>query len=295
VASVTSPHEIAPGTALPERRVRARNLFADSVNRIHDDAVARQHGFAGALVAGVTIYGYLTRVAVEAWGIEWLRRGTATVRFTRPVYDGDVVTLSGRIVGRSGRPDAGETLAAIEARTPGGNVAATLMAGLAWGGPVMTPDPSRHPAAPLPMSPAPASSEALRSLGPLGSPVVELDAGTLATAAHDLDDASPLYRGPSGVLHPALLLRQANRILSANVALGPWIHASSDVAHSDLARAGDRLETRGRVARVYDRKGRDWVDLDLVVVAGGVRPIARIRHTAIYRMPAAGAGEEDAS
>jgi acyl dehydratase len=286
VAGVTSPHEIAPGTALPERRVHARNLFADSTNRIHDDAVARQHGFAGALVAGVTIYGYLARIAVETWGIEWLRHGTATVRFARPIYDGDLLTLSGRIVGRSGRPEAGEALAAIEARTPGGEVAATMMAGVAWGGPLMGPDLARYPAAPLPASRAPAAPEALRRLGPLGSPELALDATLLARTADDLDNAAPLYRGHSAILHPALLLGQANRILAENVALGPWIHAASDVLHCDVARAGDRLETRGRVARVYEWKGRDWVDLDLVVVADDARAIVRIRHTAIYRMPA---------
>ena len=290
MAGVTSPHEIAPGTALPERRVRARNLFADSTNRIHDDAAARQHGFAGALVAGVTIYGYLARIAVEAWGIEWLRHGTATVRFTRPIYDGDLLTLSGRIVGRSGRPDAGEALAAIEARTPRGEVAATMMAGVAWGGPITDPDLGRYPAAPLPSSRVPAAPEALQSLGPLGSPTLALDATTLAGTADDLDDGAPLYRGPSAILHPALLLRQANRLLAENVALGPWIHASSDVAHCDVARAGARLETRGRIARVYERKRRDWVDLDLVVVADA-RPVARVRHTAIYRMPASRTGE----
>jgi acyl dehydratase len=285
------PHEIAPGTVLPERFVRARNLFSDSTNRIHNDAVARQHGFAGALVAGVTIYGYLTRVVVETWGVEWLRRGTATVRFARPIYDGDQLTLSGRIVGRSGRPDAGEAVTVIEARTPHGDVAATLTAGLAWGGPVITPDPRGYPAAPLPASRAPATPEALGSLGPLGSPVLELDALGLAQIADDLDDAAPLYRGPAGVLHPALLLRQANRALSENVTLGPWIHVSSDVAHCDVARAGERLETRGRIARVFERKGRDWVDLDLLVVAGGARPVARIHHTAIYRMPTPRAGQ----
>jgi acyl dehydratase len=295
VASVTSPHEIASGAALPERRVRARNLFADSANRIHDDAVARQHGFAGALVAGVTIYGYLTRVAVEAWGIEWLRRGTATVRFARPIYDGDALTLAGRIVGRSGRADAGESLAEIDARAASGEVAATMVAGLAWGGPVVAPDPGRYPAAPLPASRVPATAEALASLGPLGAPPLAPDAAALARVADDLEDGSPLYHGPDAVLHPALLLRQANRILSENVALGPWIHVASDVAHCGLARAGDDLETCGRVARVWERKGRGWVDLDLVVVAGGARPVARIRHTAIYRMPPSGAGERSAS
>lgn len=77
------------------------------------------------------------------------------------------------------------------------------------------------------------------------------------------------------------------------MALGSWIHVSSDVSHCELGRAGDRLETRGRVARVYERKGRGWVDLELLVVVAGARPIARIRHSAIYRLPAPDAKEGD--
>ena len=42
MAGGTTPHEIVPGTPLPERRVRGRNLFRTAANRIHDDAVARQ-------------------------------------------------------------------------------------------------------------------------------------------------------------------------------------------------------------------------------------------------------------
>ncbi len=275
---------------LPERHVRARNLYRDAANRIHDDAVARRHGYAGALVAGVTIYGYLSRLAVTAWGLEWLRRGTATVRFLRPVYDGDELTLGGRVVARSANPVAGEAVAELEARTPAGDVAATMLAGLAWGGPVMVPDPRGYPAAPLRRSPPPATGDALAALGPLGTPALVLDDATLAKVADDLHDPSPVYRAPEGVAHPGLLLRQANRALSENLQLGPWIHVSSDVAHCGVARAGDRLETRGRVARVYERKGRGWVDLDLLIVADAGRPIARIRHTAIYRMPALEAG-----
>jgi len=56
VAATTEQGALVPGTRLPEQHVRARNLFRDAANRIHDDAVAQQHGYAGALVAGVTIY-----------------------------------------------------------------------------------------------------------------------------------------------------------------------------------------------------------------------------------------------
>jgi acyl dehydratase len=276
--------ETAPGSLLPERRVRARNLHRDAANRIHDDATARRHGYAGALVAGVTIYGYLSRLAVTAWGLDWLRRGTATVRFLRPVYDGDELTLGGRVVARSANPVAGEAIAELEARTPGGEVGATMIAGLAWGGPVIVPDSRGYPAAPLPESPPLATESALAALGPLGTPVLALDAATLARAADDLDDHLPVYRPPDGVAHSGLLLRQANRALSENLSLGPWIHASSDIAHCDLAGTGDHLETRARVARVYERKGRGWVDLDVLVVANATRPVAIIRHTAIYRL-----------
>jgi acyl dehydratase len=226
---VARPHATKPGALFREHRVRARNLFRDAANRIHDDAVARQHGYAGALVAGVTIYGYLSRLVVDAWGVEWLRRGTATVRFARPVYDGDLLTLSGRIRGRSGREEAGEILAEIEARTPRGEVAATMAAGLAWGGPVVALEPRAYPAAALPGSPPPVTAE-----DPLGTPVLRLDAAVLERAADDLDDPSPVYRGSAGVVHAGLVLRQANRALSENFTLGPWIHVSSDVAHLDL-------------------------------------------------------------
>jgi acyl dehydratase len=283
---VAKPSATKPGALFPEHRVRARNLFPDAANRIHDDAVARRHGYAGALVAGITIHGYLSRLAVAAWGIEWLRRGTATVRFTRPVYDGDLLALSGTVRGRSGSDEAGEILAEIQAETPRGDVAATMAAGLAWGGPVIAPDPRAYPVAVLPEARLPVTADALARSGPLGTPVLLLDAATLERAADDLDDPAAIYRGPTGVAHPGLLLRQANRALSENFTLGPWIHAASDVAHNDVARVGERLETRGRAARVYERNGRGWVDLELLIVAEGARPIAAIRHTAIYRLAA---------
>jgi acyl dehydratase len=281
------PPAMAPGTVLAVERVRARNLHRDSANRIHDDAVARRHGYASALVAGVTLYGYLSRLAVAAWGLDWLERGTASVRFLRPVYEGDELALAGRVVARSANRVAGEVVAELEG-SAGGRVATTMTAGLAWGGLVVAPDPGGYPAAPLPAAPPPASPEVLAALDPLGTPTLALDPRALDEAAGDLDDPWPGYRGPEGVAHPGLVLRQANRALSENVRLGPWIHVSSDVGHAGLARPGDRLETRGRVARVYERNGRGWVDLDLLVVAravaDGVRPIARIRHTTIYRL-----------
>jgi acyl dehydratase len=58
------------------------------------------------------------------------------------------------------------------------------------------------------------------------------------------------------------------------------------VRHLAAARVGDRLATRGKVRSLFEKKGRELVELDLVVVAGEPpRPVAHVLHTAIYRLP----------
>lgn len=75
-------------------RLDANPRYAGST---HDDATARAMGFRAALIPGAFLYGHVTRLAVRAWGMDWLGRGQAEVRFRRPVHDGDKL-----VVGRSG-------------------------------------------------------------------------------------------------------------------------------------------------------------------------------------------------
>ena len=55
-----------------------------------------------------------------------------------------------------------------------------------------------------------------------------------------------------------------------------WIHAVS---------VGEVLSTRGKVRSLFEKKGKEFVEADLVLVAGERRPIAHVLHTAIYRLP----------
>src|SRR5579884_1892113 len=75
-----------------ERRIVAHNDATDSENKIHDDAEARRLGLRGGLVPGVTLYAYLTPLLVDVFGSEWLQEGGATIRFLRPVYEGETIT-----------------------------------------------------------------------------------------------------------------------------------------------------------------------------------------------------------
>src|SRR6516165_8228800 len=83
-------------SALETYRVSAYNTSKHSENKIHDDAVARRFGFSGGLVPGVDVYGYMSHLPVTRWGRAWLERGTADCRFFKPVYDGDIATVTAR-------------------------------------------------------------------------------------------------------------------------------------------------------------------------------------------------------
>ena len=265
---------------LPEYRVKARNVSSTGENAIHDDETARRYGFRGALVPGVMIYAYMTQPLAAAFGSAWLTRGTASVRFVKPVLDGEEVVVRGVVTARHA---AGVTLT-LSAGTAATVECATLTATIPAGRPTPV-NLAMYPAAPLP-DPRPAATRAhLTSVGPLGTPQAHYDTARAADYVARVDDPLAFYRGAEGVVHPGFYLEQANRALDRNVKMGPWIHVGSVVRHLGGARVGERLATRGKVRSVFDKKGREFVELDLVIVAGNsARPVAHILHTAIYQL-----------
>ncbi len=270
---------------LPDYRVKARNTSSNSENKIHDDETARRYGFRGALVPGVTVYAYLTEPLVAAFGQAWLERGTASVRFGKPVLDGEELHAACVVTGR----DAKGAVATVTGATAAEPEAATLTATLPAGAPTPVNLAMYRPA-PLPEPRPEVTREHLLALDTLGTPVNRYDEATAAEWLERVSDPLPLYRGRDGWVHPAFFLDQANRALRQNVRLGPWIHVGSVIRHLGGARVGDTLATRGRVRSVFEKKGREFVELDLVIVAGTgerPRPIAHILHTAIYRLPSA--------
>lgn len=258
-------------------RVRAHNIAADSENKIHDDTVARQYGFAGGLVPGIVVFGYLTRPVVERFGTDWLARGCASARFVQPCYEDEEITVQAEL-----QKDAAVTTVTLTAQRPDGSVCAR---GTATFPPAATAalDVAAYPTALLPDDPPPASASALvpgTRLGSIGMTVDERSGSAFAAAVRD---DLPLYRRADGAVHPALLLGLANHILVQNVRLGPWIHTASEVTQYSVARYGDTLSLRGVVAECFERKGHEFVVLDLLMLAEPSRPIQHIRHTAIYK------------
>ena len=251
--------------------VEAYNTAKAHENKIHDDAVARRFGFAGGLVPGVEVYGYMTHLPVARWARAWLERGAAECRFTQPIYEGDIVSVR-----------AGETADRLELTVESrGAVCATGWAAL-------PAEPAAPPALAAFQQVAerafrPPADEA--SLAPdtwLGIEPLHVTAELAAEYLAGVRETATLY-AEGGLVHPVTVLRLCNLALTRNVVLGPWIHVGSNVQNLAAARVGDALGIRARVSANYQRKGHRFVELDALVLANDVTPIARIAHVAIYR------------
>jgi acyl dehydratase len=268
---------VEAGTALPEWQVTAINTATESENKIHDDSVARQYGFAGGLVPGVTIHGYMTRPALDALGPEWLSRGRFSTRFLKPFYQGETVTVRGTVT----RAEAAGTEVELQAFNPEGTLCAIGTASLAAEAPQM-PRLRDFPEAPLPATRPAVSQSVLEGMAILGTVHQPWERTKRDDSFLDeMQDNHAAYRGGDAVLHPGYLIRWANTALSANVQLGPWIHVSSDVQHLSTVAAGEGFSARGRVVELFERKGHKFVTLDVLLVAED-RPVYLCRHTAIY-------------
>ena len=279
-----SREALVVGTALPEYRVSAVATSDTWENKIHEDSLARQFGFRGGLVPGVTVYSWMTHPVVASLGGAWLDHGTFSVRFARPVYFGEEVTV------RTGVAAHSRDGVTIQARVVNAQdeVCATATMGMPLGPLLPLPDVAAYPAAPLPEERPPASRALLESRAVLGTPRLRLDRTVLDAFLLKVGERLPIYRGADAPAHPGLYLEQANRALDRNVRVSPWIHVESHGQHLSVPRVGQPLEMRAKVKNLFQGKGHEFVELDLLLLAAGARPVAAIRHTAIYQLRATG-------
>jgi acyl dehydratase len=248
-------------------RIVARNTATASPNKIHDETVARSYGFAGGLVPGVTVFAWMCGPALEILGATLLERGRIEARFVRPVYEADRVEVEGA---------PGDDGAVALTVRKGDEICATGAASLVddgW-------EPDVPPRAPIPAALPAASVDSLTPGTVLGSLEVPFDLGRAREYLVSVGAEHAL--GTGGAAHPGWLILLANLALSSNVALGPWIHVSSDMRLLDLVADGERVSARTRVAAEYQRKGHRFVELDVVLLADEARPVAAVRHAAIY-------------
>ncbi|MEQ8842758.1 MAG: hypothetical protein RIB98_17395 [Acidimicrobiales bacterium] len=233
--------------SLPSWSIHAVNLAEHADNPVHTHAGGVAAGYPGAVVAGTTIYGYLTRPAVQAWGLDWIGGGSGEVRFRAPVVADELVEIGAA---------AHESGWEIEARTSSGRCA-TLVVGR--GGEL--------------------PSEAVgERLDPLVVELTDRWTGYATRSGEDLGLCTDL-----DIVHPVVWPALANRVFSTQLVDGPWVHTRSRIRHLGTATPGDTAVVEAwLVGRLDSRAGeRAVVDVRISI---DHRPVAAIEHEAIVRL-----------
>jgi acyl dehydratase len=257
----------------------AFNQVPESENEIHGDAVARRYGFRGGLVPGVTVSAYLMHPAAVAWGMDWLERGAATAVVKKPLYDGTrfrvEVSPSGERAYAATLHDAEGTLVAE------GSVRVTETA---VDPPLMRGDARVQRDYERPRV-SRAVMEQLRKTGMRAVPSRFSEEAELTGYLRNPEAMANPYR-PSGgrFASPAFLLGVTNWALSANVYLPAWLHLQTEHQSFAPVPSGSELVTELAVADLFEKKGHEFVDLDLATFFADGRPVMSARLRAIYHL-----------
>jgi hypothetical protein len=265
------------GSSLPEYRVRASLETGDSDNRIRDDEYARRYGFRAGMLSGTTLFAYMSRPLVEALGRDWLERGSAEVRFIRPIYEGEEIHVSGAV---SSVAKDGTLWLECQAVNNQGSICGTGLAQLPPGTTIAEPSASDYPSGRARLH-RPISLELLQ-VGENLTPITSEFTWNVhwQYCRKSLRDHHSLYEK---ILHPAWLVSRASQILSINYAIQAWIDVSCQVQHFHVQEQECIIETRGRVQGKFERNGDHFIVLDLAVFAP-TRCLATIQYTAIFHI-----------
>jgi len=248
-------------------------------NAIHSTEGAKDYGYKAALVGGVTVWGWATPTILEMLGDRWLDDGWAFVRFRRPTYPGDELTV------RVDEADA-EGAHAFRMTKAGGEDALVGTVGLGrapWFDEITQPDiraaeerPAELPRLTLDLA------RATDQMRPLATPISEDDAREYAHEKQRTDD--PRFAGEHPLVHPGWIAGRMTRLMHHSFDYGPAIHATSHIQNLARFKAGQTITSVGRLADAFERKGHQYAVLDAKLIAEDGTELTRIRHTTIFQV-----------
>ena len=243
---------------------------------IHDDEVARAKGYKAALVPGAFIYGHISRLAIEAWGLDWARRGAMSARFRRPVYNHEDIVVSASAL----ELDEVGVRASVTVMNADGEKVAEGWIGLPAKAPSLPDVGESQMVDPLSPPPQVAPGE-LRAGLPLRSRARELTEQAFQTSLADFGETHEIYQNP-GIVHSGMLMRLAMGDTNGTWKLpGPFVLVETETQHFSTVMPGQTIRVAGTVVDTFERKGRHYFVSDEYMFADGVMA-AHFRRTQIY-------------
>jgi hypothetical protein len=256
----------------------------DIGNPIHSTEVAQSFGFKGALVGGVTVWGWATDAILEALGESWLDRGWSDFMFRQPTYPGDRLAI--RVEPNS---DAAPDAYSVTMTNQDGVLCVVASVGLGdapWIDQFVTPGdmtakPSPDPIPPIVMGQTPVDVD-------WRAASAETDTATMEEfLARSLPVANPLFvptDSKPAPLHPGWIAGRGERLLRHNVTLPQSIHTRSQIQHLARAMSGQETVTGAHLLDIYDRKGHHFANFDCLMVGEDGTPLTQLRHWTIVKV-----------
>lgn len=265
-------------THIPEQKIPAHNDALSSENRIHSDATALRYGFRGALVSGVNVFGYMSQPLVQALGADWLSRGIIDVRFLKPAYDEELLTIASEPQDSA----AGQRHYLTTASNPSGELLARLES---WN------PPQLPPLNPLANAPVQTSGTTRAEIAwdlihieeTLSEYLWQPDIADNELQAQTQRDPSSLYGGADGFIHPRYLLDTCNKTLMRLFILPAWIHTGSRLVLRQALHVGQSIQVRAVPIRKWEHKGHQFITLYVAMLVAGAVAV-EVEHTAIFRI-----------
>ncbi len=252
----------------------------DISNPIHSSAVAKRYGFEGALIGGVTVWGWATPTIIEALGEGWLDHGWAEFSFRQPAYPGDRLTVVAEPATEGGAWSVTMT-------NQHGVDCVTASVGLGdaqWADEFVTPERMSGAPAPDPLPPL------LLADVPTGEDwtpmVVDATAALAREFAREQQHSKDarFADGEAPRLHPAWTAGWAERLLRHNFAIPSSMHTRCRVQHLAPVLAGQRVTGGAHLIEVYERKAHHFANFDVLLRGEDGRDLARLRHWTIFRI-----------
>lgn len=247
-------------------------------NPIHGEA-GKTFGYDGAIVAGISTYGWAAAAILAELGDSWLDVGWSETFYRAGVYVGDDLTTTVEANA------AGEAKWTIDQRNASGTETVTGTCGLGlapWFDEFDLPT-RRDPVPPVVKPPRLDPSEV-----PTDSDYPPMTADLSRDIAVEwaqvrLEDPDPRYtEGDAPVVHPSWIPGQMTPLIRHSYRFGIGVHASGRIQHLAPLRAGQNVIVAGRWTDAWQRKGRQWSTTDAVFLAEDGTELARCRQTVVF-------------
>ena len=244
----------------------AYNQVPHSRNEIHGEKVAKDFGFKGGLVPGVTVSAYLMHPAAVSYGMDFLERGFAHVRVNSPLYDEQAfeIHIEDQIepqIQIRNQEQGGQGYSAV--LVPNGEApcatAETHVAGTKAAPPVRREDEfGDQNAASVPATRE--NMEALRESGCKAFTYRWNADHEMSTYLRERSEMATPY-SMEEYANPSFVLGISNWVLAANAYMNPWVHMETKSQNYAPIPQGTKVVGEMEIKDLFDKKGHEFVDV----------------------------------